>query len=125
MIELGSPDLNHAHIGNILMSRPEGVPVPEWREHVRETAAEIGADVLVWGLHEIFWVDDVQTIDIEGGLKEDASSDFATVGDEIIHREDNELIENFRSRARARAFAFGSPVVFGGLPPVKYEDEPT
>jgi hypothetical protein len=68
----------------------------------------------------------IETIDIEGGLTDDATGDFATIGDALIERGDGEPVMAFRARARARAFAFGSShVVFGGLPPVKYEDEPT
>jgi hypothetical protein len=68
----------------------------------------------------------IETIDIGGGLTDDATGDFASIGDTLIEREEGELVMAFRARACARAFAFGgSHVVFGGLLPVKYEDEPT
>ena len=78
-------------------------------------------------LKSLEWVEGApEVIDIEGGLKDDATGDFATAGDVLVEREDGELIEAFRARARARAFGLGSShVVFGGLTPVKYEDEPT
>jgi hypothetical protein len=48
-----------------------------------------------------------ETIDILGGLKDDATGDFATVGDTLIEREDSETVENFRARAREAAVAAG------------------
>jgi hypothetical protein len=68
---------------------------------------------------------DVQTIDILGGLTADATGDFATVGDTLIERADGELIEAFRARARARAFGLGQSIVFGGLRPMNFDDDPT
>jgi hypothetical protein len=67
-------------------------------------------------------VGDVQTIDIEGGLRDDATGDFATVGDTLIERGEGELIEAFRARARARAFGLGKSIVFGGLRSIPTDD---
>jgi hypothetical protein len=120
--------MNFAHIGNIVFERGDEESVPDFRARVRATVAELGGGVLAWGAPEgLEWVEgEPETIDIEGGLKDDATGDFATVCDTMIDRGDGELIEAFRARARARAFGLGSShVVFGGLPPVKYEDEPT
>ena len=110
--------MNFAHISNLVFERDDGESVPDFRARVRSLVAELGGGVLAWGAPEV--------IDIEGGLKDDATGDFATVGDVLVEREDGELIEALRARARARAFGLGSShVVFGGLTPVKYEDEPT
>ena len=105
--------------------------VPDFRARVRSLVVELGGGVLAWGADQavfapgqLEWIEAApEVIDIEGGLKDDATGDLAQIGDVLVEREDNELIENFRSRARARAFAFGSQVVFGGLPQVKYEDD--
>jgi hypothetical protein len=123
VIELGHDD-TYAQLGNVLMERGATEPVEDFRERARDLARDLDAAVLIWGRMEpIVWVDDVQTINIAGGLKDDATGDFATIGDELIERGEGELIEAFRARERARAFGLGSShVVFGGLPPMRFED---
>ena len=120
--------MNFAHISNLVFERDDGELVLDFRARVRATVVDLGGGVLAWGAPELLeWVEGApEVIDIEGGLKDDATGDFATAGDVLVEREDGELIEAFRARARARAFGLGSShVVFGGLTPVKYEDEPT
>jgi|HubBroStandDraft_1064217.scaffolds.fasta_scaffold1154750_2 hypothetical protein len=58
MIEAGE-DKNYAMIGNIIVEREEGEPVPAFRERVRDTALELGADFLVFAPPQaIVWTDD-------------------------------------------------------------------
>jgi hypothetical protein len=127
MIEAGT-DQNFAHFCNLVYARDDLESVPDFRDRVRASVAELGGGVLAWGMPEsLEWIEAaLEVIDIAGGLKDDATGDFATIGDELVERGEGELIDAFRARARARAFGLGSShVVFGGLPPVKYEDEPT
>jgi hypothetical protein len=117
--------MNHAHIGNLVFERADEESVPDFRPRVRSLVAELGGGVLAWGAPEsLEWVDGFETIEIEGGLKDDATSDFATVGDTLIEREDRESVEDFRARAREAAVAAGRDhVVFGGLRPMNFNDE--
>jgi hypothetical protein len=121
VIELGQ-DQNYAMIGNVIMERLEGEPVPTFRSRARDTALDLGADLLIYALLEpLVWVDDIETVVVEGGLS-DGRGDFATVGDSLVEREDGESVEAFHRRARELATARGSCfVVFGGLPPTKHE----
>jgi hypothetical protein len=65
----------------------------------------------------------ISSIMIRGGLKDDATGDFATVGDTLIEREAGETIERFQIRAREAAVAAGSDhVIFGGLRPMPTDD---
>jgi len=70
MIELGA-DVNFATIGNAILAREEGEPVPTFRMRAREVALAIGAGLLVFGLLEpMIWVDDLDpqpAADLEGG----------------------------------------------------------
>jgi hypothetical protein len=126
MIEFGSDD-TYAQCGNVLMERGATEPVEDFRARARATARECESDVLIWGrLQPVVWVDDVQIIEIRGGMTDDATGDFATIGDELVEREDGETVEAFRVRAREAAVAAGRDhVIFGGLPPMpmNYEDE--
>lgn len=62
-------------------------------------------------------------IEIEGGLEAAGHENFATIGgDTLLEREDNELIDAFRARVRARAFGLGKSIVFGGLRPMPADD---
>jgi hypothetical protein len=63
------------------------------------------------------------SIVIRGGLKDDASSEFATVGDRRIDRGAVEDVETFRQRVLITAQACGEVAVFGGLPPMDRDDE--
>jgi hypothetical protein len=66
----------------------------------------------------------ISSIMIRGGLEDDATGDFATVGDVLIEREDGETVEAFRVRAREAAVAAGRDhVIFGGLRPMNFNDE--
>jgi hypothetical protein len=70
----------------------------------------------------------ISSIMIRGGLKDDASGDFAQFGDVLIDREAGETIEAFQIRARDAARAAGAGfVTFGGLRPVpmNFNDDPT
>ena len=70
------------------------------------------------------WVDDFETIVIEGGLEADGHENFAQVGDTLIERHDGESVDAFRARAREAAVAAGSDrIVFGGLPTMIFNDE--
>jgi hypothetical protein len=64
----------------------------------------------------------ISSIMIRGGLEDDATGDFATVGDVLIEREPDETVDDFRARAAAVA-AGRDCVVFGGLRPMNFEDE--
>ena len=124
MIELGSDD-TYAQLGNVLMERGATEPVENFQERARDLARNLGVDILIWGrIEPIVWVDDVQTIDIAGGFKDDATGDFATIGDVLVEREDGETVEAFRVRARETAIAAGSDrIVFGGLKPMPTGDD--
>jgi len=125
VIELGSDD-TYAQLGNVLMERGATEPVENFQERARDLARNLGVDILIWGrIEPIVWVDDVQTIDIAGGLKDDATGDFATIGDTLIERQDGESVEAFHIRAREAARVAGAEfVTFGGLPPMPiYDDE--
>jgi hypothetical protein len=65
----------------------------------------------------------VDSIVIRGGLKDDASSEFATVGDRRIDRGACEDPEAFKQRVLITARACGEIAVFGGLPPMDRDDE--
>jgi hypothetical protein len=66
----------------------------------------------------------ISSIRIRGGLKDDATGDFATIGDELVEREDGETVEAFRVRAREAAVAAGRDhVIFGGLRPMNVNDD--
>ena len=65
----------------------------------------------------------VDEIVIRGGLKDDASSEFATVGDRRIDRGAVEEPEAFKQRVMLTAQACGEVAVFGGLPPMVRDDE--
>jgi hypothetical protein len=60
----------------------------------------------------------VDSIVIRGGLKDDASSEFATVRDRRIDRGACEDPEAFKQRVLITAQACGEVAVFGGLPPM-------
>jgi hypothetical protein len=71
-------------------------------------------------------LDDVQTIYIAGGLQPDATGDIAAFGDVLLEREAGETIERFQIRAREAAVAAGcGHVIFGGLRPMNFDDDPT
>ena len=93
--------MNFAHISNLVFERDDGESVPDFRARVRATVVDLGGGVLAWGAPELLeWVEGApEVIDIEGGLKDDATGDFATAGDVLVEREDGELIEAFRARA--------------------------
>ena len=57
MIECGD-SLNYATIGNLIMQRDDGEPVPAFRERARETALGLGAATLVFDRLEMRWIDD-------------------------------------------------------------------
>jgi hypothetical protein len=60
-----------------------------------------------------------EVIVVKGGLKDDATGDFAQFGETLLEREDGESIEDFQIRARDAARASGVGfVTFGGLRPV-------
>ena len=62
-------DLNHAMIGNLIIERVDGEPVPAFRARARDTALGIGADLLIFGLlSPVIWVDDreAEITDIAG-----------------------------------------------------------
>jgi hypothetical protein len=66
---------------------------------------------------------DIEIIDIAGGLKDDATGDFAQFGDALLERKDGESVEAFRVRARETAIAAGAGFVsFGGLKPMPMDD---
>jgi hypothetical protein len=95
MIEIGE-DQNFAHVGNLIMERDDDEPVEDFRERARALAREFESDVLIWGrLQPVTWVDDIQTIEIEGGLEPDASGDFAQLGAVRIVRD---IVPAFRAR---------------------------
>jgi hypothetical protein len=126
MIEFGSDD-TYAQCGNVLMERGATEPVEDFRARARATARECESDVLIWGrLQPVVWVDDVQIIEIRGGMTDDATGDFATVGDTLVERADGELIEAFRVRAREAACSSGARSRHFRWPapmPMNYEDE--
>jgi hypothetical protein len=116
--------MNYAHSGNIVFERGDGESVPDFRDRVRSLVADLGGGVLAWGAPEgLEWIEAApETIDIAGGLKDDATGDFAQIGGALIERGDGELIEAFRARARARPFGLGKSIVFGGLRPMPTDD---
>jgi hypothetical protein len=125
MIEAGT-DQNFAHFCNLVYARDDLESVPDFRDRVRASVAELGGGVLAWGAPEALeWVDgEPEVIDIAGGLKDDATGDFATVGYTLIERADGETVDDFRARARGAAVAAGRDhVVFGGLRPMNFNDE--
>jgi hypothetical protein len=68
----------------------------------------------------------ISSIMIRGGLEPDASGDFAQFGDVLLEREAGETIEAFQIRAREAAVAAGcGHVIFGGLRPMNFDDDPT
>ena len=85
MIESGN-DQNYATIGCMIMQRGDDEPVPAFRARARNTALEVGADILILEKLEWVWVDDLEIVEVDGGLDDDASADFATVGDRRIDR---------------------------------------
>ena len=104
--------------------------VPAFRARARDTALDLGADILIFALLEpIVWVDDApepkpEIITISGGLQPDASGDFATYGDVTVDRKPGESVEDFQRRARGSAQAAGVEwVVFGGLPRMNVSDD--
>ena len=59
----------------------------------------------------------LRILSIRGGLKDDASGDFATVDGRPLARADGETSEDFRARARAAAIEAGArTLIYGGLP---------
>jgi hypothetical protein len=67
----------------------------------------------------------IQTIVISGGLAAGVA-DIAQFGDVQIEREAGETIEAFQIRAREAAVAAGcGHVIFGGLRPMNFDDDPT
>jgi hypothetical protein len=61
----------------------------------------------------------LRILSIRGGLKDDASGDFATVDGRPLARADGETSEDFRARARAAAIdAAARTLIYGGLPPM-------
>ena len=58
MIECGD-SLNYATIGNLIMQRDDGEPVPAFRERAREKALGLGAAFLLFDNFELRWVDDL------------------------------------------------------------------
>jgi hypothetical protein len=67
----------------------------------------------------------IQTITIQGGLTAGVA-DIAHFGDVQIEREAGETIERFQIRAREAAVAAGcGHVIFGGLRPMSFDDDPT
>jgi hypothetical protein len=68
---------------------------------------------------------DVQTITIQGGLTAGVA-DIAQFDDVLLEREAGETIERFQIRAREAAVAAGcGHVIFGGLRPMNFDDDPT
>ena len=57
MIESGN-DQNYATIGCMIMQRGDDEPVPAFRARARNTALEVGADILILEKLEWVWVDD-------------------------------------------------------------------
>jgi hypothetical protein len=67
----------------------------------------------------------IQTIVISGGLTAGVA-DIAQFGDVQVERAPDETLEAFRARAQEAAVAAGSDhVIFGGLPPMNFDDDPT
>jgi hypothetical protein len=67
----------------------------------------------------------IQTITIQGGLTA-VVADIAQFDDVLLEREDGETIEAFQIRAREAAVAAGcGQVIFGGLRPMNFDDDPT
>jgi len=62
------------------------------------------------------------SISISGGLADDASIEFARVGDRRIDRAATEDVEMFRDRVLLFARACGDVAIFGGLPDFPTED---
>ena len=58
MIELGS-DSNTAMIGNLIMQRDDGEPVPAFRVRARLAALGLGAAFLLFDMIEMRWIDDL------------------------------------------------------------------
>ena len=58
MIELGATATT-AMIGNLIMQRDDGEPVPAFRERARETALGLGAAFLLFDMIELRWIDDL------------------------------------------------------------------
>ena len=52
MIECGD-SLNYATIGNLIMQRDDGEPVPAFRERARETALGLGAAFLLFDNYRV------------------------------------------------------------------------
>jgi hypothetical protein len=103
--------MNHAGFNNIVFERGALESVPDFRARVRAIVAELGGGVLAWGAPEgLEWIEaEPDIIMIGGGLKDDASGDFAQLGDATVERETGESIEDFQRRARELAIAAGSP----------------
>ena len=110
--------MNSATIGNLTFQRGADESVPQFKERVRASVSELGGGVVAWGVPEgLEWIEaEPEIITIEGGVGEDGSGDFATIGDKLIEREDGESIEDFHIRAREAARVTGAEfVAFGGL----------
>jgi hypothetical protein len=68
----------------------------------------------------------ISSIMIRGGLKDDATGDFAHFGGVLLESEARETTEAFQIRAREAAVAAGcGHVIFGGLRPMSFDDDPT
>ena len=118
--------MNFAQIGNLIFERGAVEGVPEFRERVRDSVAELGGGVIGWGApYSVEWIEPApEVVMIAGGINEDASGDIAQFGDTLIEREHHESLEEFQRRARATAQAAGFGfVAFGGLPEIKTEGE--
>jgi hypothetical protein len=65
----------------------------------------------------------LRVISIRGGLKDDASGDFATIDGRPMARADGETSEDFCARARAAAIERAArTLIFGGLRPMPTDD---
>jgi hypothetical protein len=62
------------------------------------------------------------SIMIAGGLTDDASSEFAHVGDRRIDRGATEDVDAFKMRVLLTAKACNEIAVFGGLPRLRWDD---
>lgn len=59
MLVMGT-DVNHATIGNVVLCRYDDELIPEFRTRAMETAAELGAQILVFEVFDnLMWVDDL------------------------------------------------------------------
>jgi hypothetical protein len=67
----------------------------------------------------------ISSIMIRGGLTAGVA-DIAQFGETLLEREDGESVDVFRARAREAAEAAGcGHVIFGGLRPMNFDDDPT